>query len=1420
MLDKTKLLESNPQFVFLNGYYQDPRNQYRESSIWHGLELAISEVYDACTDLSLFSIELENQLHTDELKHALSPGPFNYLLSANFQGINTILDLTQDYGGTIEFLSSFAVEIDAVRIDPGKARLTAKRIDDKSNICVSCSNLENMNWPKRHYDLIFLGDLENLCLNQDQRIVLFKNLNQALSKSGKLLIAAPNSERLDRWFDPFACVTHGQSNVYQGLYESDNGTNSLEGLKSALDIAQLTEITTFASFSARNQISNLFSLDYLDSQYALNHFYRTDFIQNSAVSSYALLRRLKQENTPLHPHATRYLITAGKSQSGIQQMFDLDFAHYPGTGRQPAWRAVTSKTIASDIVSKTPLSTRNRQADVNAIIEQNLETQHYQPGNLLIDDWVNAAIKSNNAELTRQIQRYADWLEHQNSVLGSENFHKISYDLLPFNIIVDENGELNAIDPEWQLNENFTIEFILFRAIFWFGFENRSLIKDMCSAINTHTLGMFVCHFMPNIDSSDELKQFVALEERVQANIDNNFSAGAVANALMQTVDETKLPANTAPRVCQIQWGDQQGRMDTSNAQFRNWQGDTAQIEFTLPHFKKETPILRVDPIAGQGAFSVQSMELRDAKGKQSFVLSNANEVLVACSLVNAEMSEDGQSCFATNTDPYLLFDLTEHISTENEYVCRITLATPSEAHIEGLLTQLSARVEQQGSIVQKQTNRLNEYRSKIDFLNVQLKGAKQSRDDLIRARDDLARANYSLNKSHLALLAEARHNTHTRMTLLMDQLRDQLRHNHAVDMYLLERPSTRLARLISRIWSTVTGKTHTEDTTVGDEPKPIEPEVLVTKTEDKATPKSEVDRIDKEEELIGQNLEDYQLWIQQNSLNEQDIADAKKNIDNFKIKPVFSILVPIYNTDPEYLLPMVRSVCDQIYPRWQLILVDDCSPKKWLRTILEQELPKDPRIQIQLNDKNQGIALTSNDALALASGDYIALLDHDDEIPIEALYENAKVINQQPDVGLIYSDEDKMDTQGNRLEPFFKPDYSPDLLDTNNYICHFTVIKKSIADQIGGFRKGFDGSQDHDIILRAIAASPSVVHIPKILYHWRKIPGSTAVEYNAKSYAWEAGRKAVEDARARVDDNTSVELGVMNGTYRVYRKIRGNPLVSIVIPFKDKPELLDACLNSILNATDYQNYEVIGVSNDSVENATFKTMDDFCQRDDRIRFIEKNTEFNFSAICNYGVKHANGEYILLLNNDVTVEDGQWLERLLEHAQRPEVGAVGGKLVFPNGQIQHAGIVAGMVGAAGHPHKFFPDGHIGYHGRLYMVSNVSAVTGAMMMLSKANFLEVGGLDEDHLAVAYNDVDLCLKLLDAGYLNIFTPHCRAIHHESLSRGYEDTEEKLARLKSEQAHFLEKWQDFLAKGDPYYNPNLSLLNERFSLKFADE
>lgn len=435
-----------------------------------------------------------------------------------------------------------------------------------------------------------------------------------------------------------------------------------------------------------------------------------------------------------------------------------------------------------------------------------------------------------------------------------------------------------------------------------------------------------------------------------------------------------------------------------------------------------------------------------------------------------------------------------------------------------------------------------------------------------------------------------------------------------------------------------------------------------------------------------------------------------------------------------------------------------------------------------------------------------------------------AKLLQEHPDADMIYSDEDHINTKGKRIDPYFKPDWSPDLFLSSMYTCHFGVYRKKLIDEIGGFRKAFEGSQDYDLVLRLTEKTDNIYHIPGILYHWRKILGSTAMKYQAKGYADVNARKALEDALKRRKINGKVLSGIYPGTFRIKREIIGNPQVSIIIPTRDQAGFLEKCIDSIEKKTDYKNYDILIIDNNSEE---IKTKDYFekISKKPNIRVLKYEYPFNFSGINNYAVTQSKSDYILFLNNDTEVISEEWLCAMLEHAQRTEVGAVGCKLLYPDNTIQHAGLILGISGIpgkpgiAGHSHKHFPDDAYGYYMKPHIIQNLSAVTGACLMMRRDVFQEVGGFD-DNLAYAFNDVDLCLKIRGKGYLIVYTPYAKLYHYESQSRGYENNPEKMKRFFGEIEYMREKWGKVIDKGDPYYNANLSLKHEDYRIEIDHE
>jgi glycosyltransferase involved in cell wall biosynthesis len=561
-----------------------------------------------------------------------------------------------------------------------------------------------------------------------------------------------------------------------------------------------------------------------------------------------------------------------------------------------------------------------------------------------------------------------------------------------------------------------------------------------------------------------------------------------------------------------------------------------------------------------------------------------------------------------------------------------------------------------------------------------------------------------------------------------------------------------------------------------------------------------------------------YELWLRHNILTAKDRNRIREEIKMLSRKPLISILLPVYNTEEIWLRKCIDSVINQIYPHWELCISDDASTLTHIRRILEEYQYRDERIRVVFREVNGHISAATNSALSMASGEYIALLDHDDELTPDALHEVASLINRRPDTDIIYSDEDKIDAQGKRHSPFFKPDWSPDTFLSMMYTCHLGVYRTSLVRELGGFREEFDGSQDYDLMLRLTERTERICHIPMVLYHWRSIPESSSASFKTKNYAHDAGQRAISEALHRRGEDAVVEnIDGLSGRYRVRYKLKSNPFISIIIPTRDLPDILENCLQSIFQKTVYNNFEVIIVNNDSRDPKTEDIFSFWQEKEsNRFRVVPFHIPFNFPALINEGVRHANGDLILLLNNDIEIISGEWLTEMASQALRPKVGAVGVKLLYPDDTIQHAGIVLGIGGIAGHSHKYFSNDHPGYFDRLRVTANCAAVTAACLMVKKSRFLEVGGFDET-LSVAFNDVDFCIKLLNAGYYNLCLSHIILYHHESQTRGPEDTVEKQIRFKGEIELMEERWGDLLKK-DPFYSPHLTKIKEDSSISVA--
>lgn len=556
------------------------------------------------------------------------------------------------------------------------------------------------------------------------------------------------------------------------------------------------------------------------------------------------------------------------------------------------------------------------------------------------------------------------------------------------------------------------------------------------------------------------------------------------------------------------------------------------------------------------------------------------------------------------------------------------------------------------------------------------------------------------------------------------------------------------------------------------------------------------------------QNADLYQRWIESyEALTNADRAAIAAHIQSLRDPPLISVVVPVYNTDEGHLRSMLDSVLAQLYPKWELCIADDASTAPHVRRVLEEYAKRDSRVKLVFREKNGHISAASNSALELAAGSHVALLDHDDLLSEHALYIAAVAIGDHPDADVFYSDEDKINDSGLRTEPYFKPDFGVDLLLGQNFVSHLGVYRREAIEAVGGFRLGFEGSQDYDLMLRVLARTKGpIVHMPWVLYHWRLFPGAGTFSSTQVEKASDAGRRAIEEYLK----SQGVEAEVQPWVHAYHKTIRPAPAawpkVSVIVPTRDLLPVLKTCVEGVLERTDYDNIELVIANNDSKEAETLAYFEKL-SRDPRVRIFDFPGPFNYSAINNAAIRTSTGEIVLLLNNDIEVIERHWLKEMVKHALRPEVGAVGAKLLYPDNTLQHGGVVLGLNGVAGHLHAGVPADSPGYFGWLKITRDVSASTAACLALRRSVFDEVGGLDEVNLKVAFNDVDLCLKITEKGYAIIWTPEATLYHWESKSRGNDLSSQHFARFQSEVAYMRERWGVRLDK-DPFHNPNLSL------------
>jgi|TARA_Y100000294_G_scaffold156806_1_gene157926 GT2 family glycosyltransferase/SAM-dependent methyltransferase len=1329
-------------------------------------ERYLKEVLQSAEDLSSQSTELEELAIDWPSEYHLSTYRANLLRPLALNGVERVLEIGCGCGAITRYLGDRGFEVEAVEGSPIRAELARLRCRELQNVEITASNLFDLTLPEKCYDaVLFIGVLEYAqqfspsAKSAEEAVAdLLTLARSALKEDGIIIVAIEN--RLGLKYLLGAGEDH-YGIPYEGIYNyphfSGIKTFSKREWESIIEKSGMVDrfLYPFPDYKLPTLVlSDHFLNQSPSASVHLSGLMGKDYHKNSPVDERHSFWAALGQNDHIDHYSNSFLIVIGNSIERIEQELQSDFLHVSSLVRKPKFRTLTEKMTGKSEVVKHSLYSNSNQPE-SGDVRQNLGKERYIEGTLLAEQWKKLLEIKPREELFFELAtEYYHFIEGQVLAAGST---ASLIDLTPMNIIVTPSGKWTSFDQEWETKQTPPIETIFVRGLFFFILNNRTLFRERFDDIYDVSIKIIISRVLNSLGilSSLILVKFVEFEENFQKEImAEGNDPKKISLHMMGFHHRTFFDQAT------LYWSPLAGAFSAEFSIVDRIQlGESRQqITFLLPN-KTSLPLkLRFDPSTHPGFFHLFSIKVfKYDKEREELIQSFKNGVEIASeTTLNSivyNRSNESDVFVAQDRDPNV------------EWFCR----SDSEWTESGRLKVVIEMDWVQG-------------------------------DDFRLAQDAFLRKDH-INNVELELLTEELEDTRRRLEQTLKESVEEISIMKNSTVWRTAEFLKRLSQQTGIWWLSSRLKYFLSRTT----------KVGGSEGMDGLSQESGGDGEDPRHKYRNRHISPVRTHLYSQAVTTS--KEVENKIASFGTRPLISILMPVYNARPEWLEDAFQTLLAQSYTNWELCLVDDGSTDQ--NTLSYIATLWHPQVKTKTLSVNKGISGATNEALQMADGDFVGLMDNDDLLAPDALLEVVEAINNHnPEI--IYSDEDLLTTEGRFAYPHFKPDFSPDLLLSHNYITHFLVINRNLLLESGGFRPEFDGAQDYDLLLRLTDNSRRKVHhIPKVLYHWRESESSTSKNSDAKPEALLNAKRSLEETLKRRGINGSVDYSNRTHFFRVKRKILEEARVSIVIPFKDKPELLKGVIDSILLKSTYQLYEIVGVSNNSISDDTFNLMRSYSDSYDNISFHEYNIPFNFPNVVNYGIDRSQGEQIVLLNNDIEIISWGWIEALLEHSQRAEVGVVGGKLIYPNNTIQHAGIIVGIGGYAGHAHRFWPVSGTGYNNRLCLAQNYSAVTGAFMMFKRPLFDQLGGFEGEHFPIACNDIDFCLRAREEGYLNVYTPYAEAYHLESASRGYEESEEQMIRFGREKAIFQKRHQQILEQGDPFYNPNLSLLSERFEL-----
>jgi len=1337
----------------------------REFAYSDGLEIEryLKEVLEQATDLSSTSLELESAIQDWATEYHLSSKRANLLRGLDLPMSGHALEIGCGCGAISRYIGEHGLQVDAIEGSAARAEIAHLRCRDISGVQIYCANFNDMRLPEANYDLVFLVGVAEYAARfmdnssqHDRPIVSFlKKAASALKPGGKLIIAIENRVGLK-----YMLGAHEDHYARRFL-----GINNYFG-KTDINTYTLSEWQgIFEKTGLRAGATYLPFPDYKVPTVLLSDQFATEntnvFCHLEGVDSRDYIERF---DPMVRESLLWQAISSGKSVDRFANSFlfiaESNHGANPPMPRfdfihLPDFRRHREYCLIARKARGEEVVRRKRvasEAIETGWLTQQVVDEPYHRGVLLSVLWVRAL------ELEPDGVRFTDLVKQYLSFLAERD--TLSIDLTPANIVVDAQGRYRAFDEEWQIDTNVGPDLLLFRALVMFFVKAEYAVHRYVQDNGCKTVRDFVVHVgnQAGMALSESLPALVQTENRFQ----NAVIWQREDNALQRILDKRLLPPEIIPKPVKsrLYWKPRNGIFTETRrlVGYIDVKGTTQKIVFKLPPEATRASAFRFNPCdkyrhPGVGFIQFSRFSV-DAIEPGNREKTNLWSLCSGHDIAQYSVMSGVRYGESSIGSRFMVTD--DDPWFELNFIPRRKLTGSEYLIVE---CEISMPFSHEYALAKDQ------WLMEADKLEAKSRHMAATLDDCRHLEKRYQQVEEEISRIKATPVWRL-YGCYTRVHGSVDKAKIKLsRWRGLFHKYGFKGG-------VSRIWHAA-GK-----------------RILLM--------------LGRRPEIIGPPSR-YELW------RDTFLRRVTKIHAN---GPLISVIMPVYDADAGVLKKAIRSVQKQIYRNWELCIADDASTSAATRRVLERI--NDKRVKVRFLENNLNISGATNAAASMASGEYLAFMDNDDELADDALNAVAAALVDQPAAELLYSDEDFIRVDGHLDDPHFKTDYNPDLLLSHNYITHLLVMSRALFDRIGGLRGEYDGAQDYDLVLRGVEQAERIVHLPKPVYHWRKSAGSTSLDPLAKRGGHDNARKALGAALQRRGIEARVEDTPLPHFFRVRRALKGEPRVSVIVPFRDKPDLLRLCIESLLEKTTYSNWEVLGISNDSIGFRTIEEMERLRALDERVAFRELNEPFNFSRLVNFGAGHATGEHLVLLNNDIELVTPDWIEGLLEHSQRDEVAAVGAKLYYPNNRIQHAGLGIGLGGAAGHLHKNFRADSPGYFNRLNVIQNVSAVTGAMMMVAADKYRKLGGFDEEQFSVAYNDVDFCLRAREAGYLHVFTPFVEAYHHESLSRGYEDSAAKQQRFQRETENLRARHGEILERGDPYYNPNFDQGRDDFQLE----